>query len=109
VWDPLEADWQDMYAQLEEYRREEGHCRVPVKYEDSPALGLWVGTQRTAYHQGKLDDERAALLEALGFVWDPLEADWQDMYAQLEEYRREEGHCRVPVKYEDSPALGLWV
>jgi len=42
VWDPLEADWQDMYAQLEEYRREEGHCRVPVKYEDSPALGLWV-------------------------------------------------------------------
>eukprot|EP00873_Tetraselmis_striata_P007442 jgi/Tetstr1/427706/TSEL_017831.t1 len=109
VWDILEEDWQNMYLQLKEFHQREGHCRVPQGYADNPVLGRWVQTQRTVRKEGRLSGGRLAELEKLDFEWDPYEADWQDKYAQLEEYRRREGHCRGRAVYADNPVLGAWI
>lgn len=33
---------------------------------------------------------------------------WYQRYNELVDYKRKEGHCNVPQKYEKNPALGIW-
>ena len=50
-----------------------------------------------------------ARLESIGFVWDAFDQQWEEMFAKLEEYRRENGDCLVPYCYKEDPSLGIWV
>ena len=111
VWDL----WDDSFALLSRYCDREGHCDVPHRHveADGRALGLWVGSQRTAYRRGALSAARAKQLDTLGMIWDarvraPL--TWDASFALLSRFHEREGHCRVPQKHvEDGRALGTWV
>jgi len=52
--------------------------QVPTKFEDNPALGRWVSTQRSQYklfvdgQRSTMTAARAERLGALGFVWNML-------------------------------------
>ena len=109
VWDPLAAQWDEGVHFLEIYRQREGHYLVPTSHrEQGYRLGQWVGVQRTA--QDTLSPERRARLDALGFVWDPLAAQWDKGVHFLEFFREREGHCRVPDNHrEEAFRLGGWV
>ena len=115
VWDRGDAAWEESFGQLEAYRAEQGDCLVPQSYvtPDGGKLGAWVNEQRQC-HRGKrsgLSEERTARLEALGFVWDPNDAAWDESYRRLEAYRAEHGDCLVPRGYvtPDGDKLGTWV
>jgi uncharacterized protein YdcH (DUF465 family) len=58
--------WFDMYGQLVEFQRQHKHTMVPVAW---PGLGTWVSRQRRVYKEGRMDDDRKALLQELDFVW----------------------------------------
>jgi len=109
VWDVLTAQWDEGFRCLEIYHQREGHCRVPATYrEQGFRLGSWVNNQRTA--QGTMSPERRQRLEALGFVWDVLTAQWDEGFRCLEIYHQREGHCRVPGNHrEQGYPLGRWV
>ena len=113
VWDPHAASWEEGFRLLDRFRQREEHCRVPRTYCDPASgfrLGQWVGVQRAA--QDKLSPHRRQRLDALGFVWDTLVAQWEDGVCSLERYRQDKGDCRVPVTYRDpasSYRLGQWV
>ena len=56
--------------------------------------------------------ERIGRLELLtGWVWDQIEADWEEGFTQLESFVRQEGHARVlkSFKTESGFLLGGWV
>ena len=67
VWDAFDKQWEEMFAKLEEYHRENGDCLVPRRYKEDPSLGIWVDTQRS--RRDNLDPTRRERLETLGFVW----------------------------------------
>jgi hypothetical protein len=79
------------------------------KTEDGYNLGTWLGTQRST--RSTMAAERVTRLDALGFVWDPFEADWEAGFAHLEQYVTEHGDARVlkAFKTEDGYNLGEWV
>ncbi|MDH4328177.1 MAG: helicase associated domain-containing protein, partial [Nitrospira sp.] len=55
---------------------------------------------------------RRQRLDTLGFVWDPLAAQWEEGFRFLSIFRQREGHCRVPGTYRDPASgfrLGVWV
>lgn len=52
--------------------------------------------------------ERLAQLDALGFVWDTREDDWDEMFTMLVEYKAQHGHCRVPATHGEQK-LARWV
>jgi hypothetical protein len=54
--------------------------------------------------------ERSDVLEALGFIWDPFEEDFQIGLGYLKVYKAERGDCRVLQRFkaEDGFALGNW-
>jgi hypothetical protein len=68
------ARWERNYKALEAYVSEHGHALVPAGYvDDGVQLGNWVNYMRVRYRQGKLSDERAALLGLLAeWDWGPL-------------------------------------
>ena len=55
-------------------------------------------------------DERSDALEALEFVWDQLEEDYQIALGYLKAYKAEPGDCKVPARFkaEDGFTLGSW-
>ena len=55
--------------------------------------------------------DRKERLDAHGFVWGVLAAQWEKGFKQLQTFGRENGHCRVPAKYVTAEGyrLGQWV
>jgi hypothetical protein len=111
IWDSDHAQWEEGFKHLEAFFREHGHCKVPRRYvaADGHRLGLWLQVQRSNYDCISID--RKTRLDALGLIWNPLEAQWEDGFKRLEAFVREFGHCRVLKDYkdEDGYRLGAWV
>jgi hypothetical protein len=67
--------WYDRLADLQEYKILHGDCNVPQKYDENPALGIWVNKQRMEkkfMDEGQKSSMTWAKLQALddiGFMW----------------------------------------
>ena len=103
----LDQQWEKMFAKLEKYRQQHGDCLVPYRYKEDPSLGRWVSNQRR--NCSKLNSIRRDRLDSIGFVWDPHDQQWEEMFAKLEKYRQQHGDCLVPYHYKEDPSLGKWV
>ena len=114
-WDPRTDQWEEGFALLREYVKENGDARVPGSYKtvNGFALGGWVVHQRSNYREGKLEADRRRRLEDLHptWSWDPFTDMWEEGFEHLRAYIDENGHTRVPVSYRaaDGYPLGTWV
>ena len=113
VWDPLADAWELAFSKLAEYKAENGDVLVRKDFvsADGFKLGVWVGTQRRSKAKGKLCQDRADRLNALGMVWDPLADAWELAFSKLAEYKAENGDVLVPKAFvsADGFKLGIWV
>ena len=113
AWDVLALQWEEGFDHLARYRQDKGDCLVPATYRDPASgfrLGGWVSAQRT--NQKTLSPEYRQRLNALGFAWDPLAAQWEQGFDHLARYRKHNGQCLVPVSYRDPVThyrLGTWI
>ena len=109
IWDVEDAAWEEMFLELNQYKHVHGHTRVPEGYPDNPQLGRWVIEQRQNNKKNKLAPERVDKLNEIGFDWDAQEAAWEEMFQQLEEYKKIHGDTLVPKNYSDNIQLARWV
>jgi hypothetical protein len=113
IADNQNEQWHLQYEKLVEYKRKQGHCFVPQRYEQDKALGYWVQTQRGLNTKNEMRQDRKKQLDELDFVWRVEFAgsgkQWREQYEKLVEFRRKKGHCMVPARYEHDKALGKWV
>lgn len=109
IWDAKAVLWEEMFAALATFRDQYGNCLVPETYEENPQLAWWVVTQRKAYRSGQLEAERISRLNDLGFFWDPLEAQWYEMFQELVRYQAQFGHCLIARDWTGHPKLAPWV
>ncbi len=92
------------------------------RYAADPPLGWWVRKQRRAY-VGEQDREagrppccthrispaRIRRLHQIGFEWTVKHDVWDERFAALRQFVQQHGHARVPAKFPEDPALGMWV
>jgi superfamily II DNA or RNA helicase len=104
-WDPYADDFEEMFRQLCEFKKREGHCRVP---QDLGALGGFVSSVRMRRSRGKLSEDKIKRLDVLGFSWDPYGEFFEENLQKLRMFKEREGHCRVPNGYADQDLAG-WV
>jgi len=109
VWDPFATVWEDMFAQLKNFKRVHGHCRVSSKSREFHHLAMWVNVQRSAQRKGSIEEERASRLTKIGFDWDPLESYWEGMFEELVKFKGKHRNCDVPAKWAGNRPLGGWV
>ena len=95
--------FEDRLAQLHELYKETGQAMPSEKVD--PSLARWASRQRMLRRQGTLPDDVIEELDAVHFVWDPLQAAWDARLEELERHLEEHGHCNVP----SSGPLGDWV
>lgn len=110
VWDKSDEDWRRILEALHAFKSLNGHCRVPAKHKtvDGLNIGNIVGRIRQV---GAFVNERAdrrAELDAIGFVWDPAEANWQRVLGALQVFHGATGHCRVPYNHITADGIRLY-
>jgi len=108
---PVDKRWDEKYDRLVEYWKKNNSTIVPTHYEEDPELGIWVYNQRSLYNRKdrRMTPQKIERLEAIGFVWNALEAAWLEMYTRLNEYRHKNGNADVKKRYKKDPKLGIWV
>jgi hypothetical protein len=110
VWKVDDKQWNTQYEKLVEFKRKNGNCLVPQKYEEDVALGMWVNKQRRSHSNNKIRLDRKGLLEEIGFVWRVNKSTlWNKQYEKLVEFKRKHGNCLVPRSYQEDVSLGNWV
>ena len=113
VWDTRDANYRIGVDHLRAYTAAEGHTDVPAAHVgvDGYKLGNWVGTRRGERSAGTLSAARIAELDALGMVWDTLDANYRIGVDHLRAYTAAEGHAKVPDSHvaDDGFRLGNWV
>jgi len=112
VFDEIEdrlASWESMYEKLLKFKRNNGHCNVPDEWPEDPQLGKWVGKQRTKRNNGLLSNDRIERLDRIGFIWNLLASNWEEMFGHLLEFKKKNGHCDVPSRWPENPKLSRWV
>lgn len=108
TWSPSEISWDNSFARLVEFRNEHGHCNVPQFWKDDRELARWVAAQRTAKRRGLISEERARALQSIGFSWNTGGTSWETSFAELKEFKRIHGHCKVPNARPESRRLAKW-
>ena len=109
IWNAFDATWEEGFSKLLQYKRQHGDCNVrrgPAKDRD---LANWVHSQRKARRDGRLSDEQVRRLTEQGFIWEPFDATWEEMFSALMDYKKKEGHLNVPQGWRENPRLASWV
>ncbi len=102
-WDPKLNIWKRYFVKLQDYKKKYGHCEIS---SNKGRLCSWVGNQRVAYKQSKLESWKVEKLNELGFDWDPFFDKWQKRFQELQDYKKKYGHC--VVSKSAYPKLFLW-
>jgi hypothetical protein len=104
AWDPLGEKWTESFHKLVAYKKQHKSTNVSLTYETDHKLVNWVHNQRmfyknknhsmvnrqgAKYYMHDLSTERINQLESIGFVWDPLDAQWMEMYQKLVAYKKQ--------------------
>lgn len=101
VWDTgKHRNWSYGYKIFKEYvKNNNPRIRQEVMYKGF-ALGNWCVLQRSRRNDGRMPDEQIAMLDELGFVWDPRgERLIKERVELFRDYYMEKGHL-IPLTSE---------
>ena len=108
-----ETAWAKGLEAARRYRQQYGDLQVPSAYKDADgfALGNWIRNTRSRFGSGGLKESQIRELDALGMVWNSIDAKWERCYAEAALYYEKHGSLNLAPKYV-SPSgirLGAWV
>jgi|GEM_PF-928129 len=105
--------WDRFYEVAYQYYGIHGNLDFPKGTKNAAGADLmaWVYDQRTAYKNDELTPLQIKKLEQLGFVWNPFENRWNEMYRLAEKYYKEHDDLLIPATYraKSGEALGSWL
>lgn len=117
-WDNRnDRKWMENYEAAKRYRETFGDLEVPSNYitPEGLLLGKWIARQRYAWQNpenssARVTEERKALLDKLGMIWDKYDP-WQERYQLALRYKEEHGDLDVPLNYKTESGiwLGSWL
>ena len=110
-WDARTDQWEEAFAALEKFGKENGHLNVG---KDIMAGGMklnsWVIRQRQFKNKGKISPLQIKRLNSIGFSWDPRTESWERAFTAFVKFHDREKHCIVPDKHtENGIQLGSWI
>ena len=111
IWNTFEYEWENNFNLLKEYKERYGDCNVPQNFiYKEVKLGDWVSRQRSFFNKSVLSNDKIDKLNSIGFIWDPLDKQWENNFNLLKEYKEEFGDCNVPQNFiYKEVKLGVWV
>ena len=102
--------WQEGYIHAKAYFEKFGNLNVPKNFvcEDGYSLYEWIISQRRAYRNKTLSEDRNSLLCEIGMIRNTNDSRWSEVYETAREYYREHGDLDVPLRYKAEDGSDLW-
>ncbi|MEY9846163.1 superfamily II DNA or RNA helicase [Streptacidiphilus sp. BW17] len=102
--DRRDSSWRNTYEALKAFHAEEGHWAVPSDLVTVDGINVqsWSTAQRSNRQSGTLAEEYVALLDKIGFPWDPAQERWDSRCVELHAFHTAHGHIKVPAGPLDS-------
>jgi superfamily II DNA or RNA helicase/transposase len=93
--------WDEYYGAARAYRQVHGNVEIPSTWitQDELRLGTWWNKQKIYYNAGELSEDRVALLEKLGIIWNQLDENWMRTYTDARRLKEHNGHLLVDENY----------
>ena len=124
-----EEEWNKKYELVKVYFEHYRNLEMPQSFktvngydydESGIALGLWIYTQRQAYKENKISEERIKLLRQIGMRFETKnkEEEWNKKYELAKVYFEHYGNLEAPVRFktkngyeydENGIRLGVWI
>ena len=113
----LTVPWNTMYSYARDHYVANGNLNVPKRYKTPQGynLGNWLSVQRRV-REGKqygiLTDERIAMLDSIGMVWESArDLSFEYGFSEAKKYFEQHGNLNVISTYktESGFALGSWL
>ena len=109
--------WEKYYNALCKYKYDNGNIDIKANYvtPDGIELGAWISNLRTAKNSRRrgyyLTDERIAMLNKLGMIWDKIDFQWEKNYQACVEYYETHRNLDIPAGYTTAEGLrvGAWI
>jgi hypothetical protein len=107
----FEYEWHSFFEQMKEFM--EKNKRLPIRLSDDPQekrLGQWRQQQFALYKSGKMQEDRAKLLESLGVATTVTNAKWNTRFRQLQLFLAK--HGTLPSRSatdENEKELSRWL
>jgi hypothetical protein len=113
------AAWEQHYVELLRFKQDWGHCNVPTGPMGRQTTGIsasfvaWVDQQRRNYKSNRhtLTPLRRSRLTSVGFVWDGIQACWEESLAALvlhcKGYGQVSHHARASSDWVSTGALSV--
>ncbi len=121
--------WMQKYNLTKAYYEHHGNLEIPFDFktingyerdENGISLGGWLYTQRKAYNEGTLSEEKINLLKALGMRFENIDYmdTWMERYNQAKAYYEYYGNLVIPQGFktingyesdENGIDLGAWL
>ena len=105
-------NWDERYDELVAYKQTHGNTLVPMAATRDATnkyygLARWVMGQRKQYRlrqerkHSHLTNDRLKKLNGIGFVWNALDAAWENHFSKLQEFKANHGPTDVPTAREN--------
>lgn len=110
VWSMMDEKWDRQYQNAKNFYDTHNHLVIPEIPENSKLIG-WIRHQRNLYKEHKLPQDKIALLESIGMVWEVKKSIWETGFHHLQDYYSVYGNVNVKYNYiaSDGFRLGAWV
>ena len=94
--------WDEQFSELQNFRKEWGHCNVPTSYTKHKLLACWVIHQRTLFRRtqrmenSRLRTKNRKRLESIGFQWvfsreESENLRWDKHFSALQDFKQSGG------------------
>lgn len=104
-----EEQWERAYQEAVRYHSLHKDLQIPLTYEsDGIRLGRWLRRQQAQYAQGKLSEEHACRLFALGMAL-PQKTSWDKRYIEAKAYYEANGHLSPSPTQATEASLYHWL
>eukprot|EP00526_Cylindrotheca_closterium_P002446 CAMPEP_0113628182 /NCGR_PEP_ID=MMETSP0017_2-20120614/14602_1 /TAXON_ID=2856 /ORGANISM="Cylindrotheca closterium" /LENGTH=919 /DNA_ID=CAMNT_0000538477 /DNA_START=80 /DNA_END=2839 /DNA_ORIENTATION=+ /assembly_acc=CAM_ASM_000147 len=114
--------WNKRVEELQKFKEEHGHFKVPANVEAYKALYFWVRNNQEHYKKlqigeksNRLTSERTSQLKAIGFDFTERPSNnkhlkpWNERLQELKDFKDAHGHFNVPGNVEEYKALFSWL
>ena len=97
IWNLYDHIWKEGISHTIEFKKtnlDDPNCEYKYRSPDGFNLGGWQSRQRKLYKKigGSLTDKQKNELEALGFIFDPLQKQWDEMFDSVYEHYKTHGN-----------------
>ena len=111
VWRKKNNEWHENFLALKEFvATNDAYPSVSSTINKEQDLASWLITQRSEYKEGTLKQDKINLLETIGPIWNPIEANWHCYLNRLNKFVKE--NYRYPStdsKDNNEKSIAIWV